>query len=232
MFSDVFLAQTSREMGQFPVPKTAYMACHFSPYGVGLSNLPETLPAGSTLLLDDSMPPNGHDSGVVESELNELIGRFDIAAILLDFQGELQKESMDMARHLANALPCPVAVSEDYAKALGCPVFLSPTPVNMALQDYTAPWLQQGVYLELAPMATRFTVTESGCAALAIPYGDDLPLNDERLHCHYKVEVFPGMAVFTLGRTGEDLVALAEEARQLGVLGTVGLYQELCNFFL
>lgn len=232
MFSDVFLAQTCWEMERFPVPKTAYMACHFSSYGNGLSNLPQTLPAGSILLLDDSMPPNGHAPKAVVSQLNAVIDAYSVQAVLLDFQGELQKESMDMAGHLAKALPCPVAVTEGYAKVLGCPVFLSPTPVNMALKEYIDPWLRQGVYLELAPMATRFTVTENGSTALLIPYGEDLPLKDKRLHCHYKVEVFPDKAVFTLCRTGEDLAALAAEAKQLGVLGTVGLYQELCTTFL
>ncbi len=227
MFSDVFLAQTSGETARFPAAKIAYMACHFSPYGNGLSNLPESLPTGSILLLDDSMPPNGHDPQVVEKELKEIVGRLNIAAVLLDFQGQMQQETMDMAQHLVKTLPCPVAVTEEYARILGCPVFLSPTPVNAVLKDYIEPWLQQGVYLEIAPMVTCFTLTENGCTSLPIPSAGELPLHDERLRCHYKVEVFQDRAVFTLGRTGEDLAALAEGAKQLGVLGTVGLYQEL-----
>lgn len=227
MFSDVFLAQTSGEMGQLPDAKKAYMACHFSPYGKGLSNLPEQLPIGSILLLDDSMSPNGHDPQIVEQELKEIINRWDIAAVLLDFQGEIQQENIGIARHLKDALPCPVAVTEGYAKGLRCPVFLSPTPVNMAVKDHIAPWLQQGVYLEIAPMATRITVTENDSTSLTIHSNEELPLTDDRLHCHYKVEVFPDKAVFTLRRTKEDLVALSKEAKQLGVLGTVGLYQEL-----
>ncbi|MBR2937597.1 MAG: hypothetical protein IKB80_03775 [Oscillospiraceae bacterium] len=227
MFSDVFLAQTREETTRSPAAKTAYMACRFSPYGKGLSNLPQALPAGSILLLDDSMSPNGHDPQVVETELRQTIDRLDIAAVLLDFQGQMQQETMDMARHLVNALPSSVAVTEAYAKVLRCPVFLSPTPVNAILNDYIEPWLQQGVYLEIAPMTTCFTVTEQGCASLPIPFEGELPLYDERLRSHYKVEVFPDRAVFTLCRTGEDLAALAQDARQLGILGAVGLYQEL-----
>lgn len=227
MFSHVFLAQTAGEMMQFPTTKTAYMACHFSPYGNGLSNMPELLPAGSMLLLDDSMPPKGHDPKVVERELEELIERFRITAVLLDFQDQMYKECMDMVRHLVKALPCPVAVTECYVKELHCPVFLSPTPVNMALQDYIAPWLQQGVYLEIAPEAVQFTVTENGSISLPVHCTETLPLSDERLFCHYNVEVFPEKAVFTLQRTKEDLAALVEKANQLGVRGTVGLYQEL-----
>ena len=227
MFSDVFLAMTCQEIERFTAEKTAYMACHFSPYGVGLSNLPGALPEGSILLLDDSMPPNGHDPKVVEKELTELIDRLGIAAVLLDFQGQMQQETMDMARHLTSALPCPVAVTEGYAKELGCSVFLSPTPVNMALKDHIAPWQQQGIFLEIAPETVQFTVTEDGSTSLPVICTEELPLADERLHCHYNVEVCPQKAVFTLQRTGEDLEALAEEAKQLGVLGTVGLYQEL-----
>lgn len=227
MFCDVFLAQTCQEMEQYPAEKTAYMACHFSPYGVGLSNYPELLPKGSILLLDDSMPPNGHEPKVVEKELTELIDRLGIAAVLLDFQGQMQKETMDMVGHLTGALPCPVAVTERYAKALGCSVFLSPTPVNMALKDHIVPWQQQGIFLEIAPETVQFTVTEDGSTSMPVTCTEELPLADGRLHCHYNVEVCPQKAVFTLQRTGEDLEALAEEAKQLGVLGTVGLYQEL-----
>lgn len=227
MFSHIFLAQTGGEMARFPVANTAYMACHFSPYGVGLSNLPEALPKGSILLLDDSMPPNGHNPTVVEKEMTELIDRFGIVAVLLDFQGQLQQEAMDMVGHLTGALPCPVAVTEGYAKELGCSVFLSPTPVNMALKDYIVPWQQQGIFLEIAPEAVQFTVTEDGSTSLPFACTGELPLADERLHCHYNVEVFPQKAVFTLQRTKEDLAALAEEASRIGVLGTVGLYQEL-----
>ena len=229
MFSDGFLAQTGEEAERFPVPKTAYMACHFSPYGKGLSNVPKQLPAGSILLLDDSMPPNGHDPKIVETELKALIKKFGISAVLLDFQGEMCEESFAMAKHLTGALPCSVAVTADYAKKLGCPVFLPPTPVNVAVKDHIAPWLSQGVFLEIAPMATRFTVTEAGCTSLSIPYIAGLPLRDDRLHCHYNVEVFPGQAVFTLCRMIEDLAVLSKEAKQLGVLETVGLYQEIAT---
>ena len=50
---------------------------------------------------------------------------------------------------------------------------------------------------------------------------------DERIHCHYDVEVLSDRAVFTICRYKEDLAALVEEAENLGVLGCVGLYHEL-----
>ena len=55
-----FLAMTAAEMqnsSQLP-PKIAWMACHFSPYGLGLSNLPKELPSDSLLMVDDITPPH------------------------------------------------------------------------------------------------------------------------------------------------------------------------------
>ena len=51
----LYLAQTALEMGGNSLPgRLAYMACHFSPGGQGLSNVPELLPSGAILILDDS----------------------------------------------------------------------------------------------------------------------------------------------------------------------------------
>ena len=229
MFSKVFLAMTSREMESTLPNRIAYMACHFSPYSAGLSNAPRQLPENSLLLVDDSMPVQGHDPKLVADQLKELAERFSVSAVLLDFQREQSDPATEMVSAILQVLPCPVAVTESYAKELDCPVFLSPPPINKALQDYLAEWLTQGVYLEVAPEMRKLTVTESGCEDAALPMNTDsaLPLTDKRLHCHYGIEVFPDRAVFTLQRTKEDLAALAEEAYTLGVQGAVGLYQEL-----
>ena len=227
MFSEVFLAQTAAETAAFPVDKTAYLSCHFSPYGKGLSNLPETLPPDSLLILDDSMPPKQHDPGIVYEEFTELIEKFAPKGILLDFQNKPTEPAKAMAAYLTQALPCPVAVTPAYAKDLSCPVFLPPPAVNKLLKDHLAPWLKQGVYLEIAPEALTITVTEKGSTATPIPPVYGLPLKNKRLHCHYKVSVLPDKAVFTLSRNKEDLQALVLEARKLGVWGAVGLYQEL-----
>lgn len=229
MFSNVFLAMTGGELEEFTPKKAAYLACHFSPCGKGLSNLPQNLPEESLLLLDDSMPPNGHDPNTVISTLKELADQFSIKAVLLDFQNEKAKETECMASAILQALPCPVAVTEVYARDLGCPVFLSPPPANRSLRRHLAPWLQQGVFLEIAPEHLEITVTEHGsvCRSLPMNTPQNLPLTDSRLHCHYSVSVSKDQAVFTLERTKEDLSALVQEAYQTGVLGAVGLYQEL-----
>jgi len=229
IFSNIFLATTSYELAEFLPEKLAYMACHFSPYGVGISNMPRYLPAGSILLLDDSMQVTNHDTEVVTLQLSELVQQFSVEAVVLDFQVPWNAESEQMASAILQAIPCPVAITEKYAKHLQCPVFLSPPPINMPLEKHLAPWKNQGVYLEIAAQATEFTVTEHGSFPTAIPYAQNLPLEDSKLHCHYNVEVFPDRAIFTLSRTLEDLAKLAEEAYALGVSGVVGLYQELCK---
>lgn len=233
MFSKVFLAQTKQEMEQFPQRNTAYMACHFSAYGAGLSNLPQALPHGSILLLDDSMPVQEHDPKLVAEQLTESAQKFQISAILLDFQGEKNTQSERMADTILQDLSCPVAVTSAYAAGRNCPVFLSPCPVNIPLKKHLAPWAKNGVFLEIGTECAEITVTHEKSMYTPIPFGTkkELPLSDPQSHCHYQVEVSSEEAVFTLQRTLEDLTILTEEAYKLGVHGVIGLYQELITLY-
>ena len=230
MFSDVFMAVTSQEMHRFAPKRTAYMACHFSPGGLGLSNLPCSLPPDSLLLIDDSMPVQGHDPKTVISQLNEMIRSFSVKAVLLDFQRAFSDESCEMVGSIAASCACPVAVTPSYAHIEGCDLFLPPVAVNMALSDYLNPWLGRGIYLEIAREQIQITVTETGSQTNPDFLNAAFPLINERLHCHYNVSVFPEKAEFTLTRTPEDLAALTQEAYALGVQGVVGLYQELQTY--
>lgn len=224
MFSRVFLAVTARELEAVRPKRTAYMACHFSAGGAGLSNLPQSLPEGSILLLDDSMPVQGHDPVTVVQQLNELASNLSLRAVLLDFQRPPAAESQKMAAYILENCKCTAAVTPAYAKE-GFPVFLPPPPVNKSLKEYLKPWNK--VFLELYAEGLEITVTKEGSRFSPVSPASPLPLADKRFHCHYGVTVFPGKAVFTLSRSREDLSALAREAEELGVLGTVGLYQEL-----
>lgn len=226
MFSRVFLAVTGKEPEPIRPKRTAYMACHFSPGGSGLSNTPRSLPDGSILLLDDSMPVQGHDPETSVQQLNELVSKFSVRAVLLDFQRPPTSESNEMASAILQNCGCTVAVTPAYAKK-GFPVFLPPPPPNKPLAEYLKPWEKNRVFLELAIEGLEITVTKKGSRFSPVCPTSALPLADVRLHCHYGVTVFPGKAVFTLCRTREDLAELAQEAEVLGVLGTVGLYQEL-----
>ena len=227
MFSKVFLAMTAAEVMDATAEQIAYMALHFSPYSAGLSNPPPKLPKNNILLLDDSTPPANHDPNLVAEQLKYFMDRHSAQALVLDFQKEISEASLKMAEHILSALPCTIAITKAYASRFQCPVFLSPTPVNKSLTQHLSPWLKQGIFLEIAPEAVQFTVTETGTTVTNVPTGHILPLSNKKLHCHYKADTDSHQVVFTLERTREDLSALTEDAYRLGVQGVIGLYQEL-----
>jgi DNA-binding NarL/FixJ family response regulator len=67
-----FLAMTAAEIRNISVfpGKIAWMACHFSPFGLGLSNLPRALPVGSLLMVDDVTPPRRHDPVFIAEQIS------------------------------------------------------------------------------------------------------------------------------------------------------------------
>lgn len=229
-----FLAMTAAEMGNaadFP-KKSAWMACHFSPYGLGLSNLPQDLPPHALIVLDDITPIRGHLPEIITQQLLTCTEGSSCRGVLLDFQRELCPETAELAKHLVSTLPCPVIVSAGYAKAFPCPVFLPPVPPSMPLQEYLSPWKDREIWLEIGLEGETLTLTERGCEIAPLPYADFGPegFAEEALHCHYRIETNKTSVRFTLWRTKEDLAALLEEAERLGVTGAVGLYQQLQGF--
>ena len=83
-----FLAMTAAEIRGTETlpPKTAWMACHFSPYSTGLSNLPKDLPPGSMVILDDITPIHGHDAEAIAAQLRPRLEEMECSGVLLDFQ--------------------------------------------------------------------------------------------------------------------------------------------------
>lgn len=231
MATETFLAMTAAEIhccGSLP-PKIGWMACHFSPEAPGLTDLPTTLPPDSLLILDDSTPFSGHSESIILTQLREYVEKLNCQAVLLDFQRPYCPESLALAKHLSGALPCPVAVSEAYAKDLACPVFLSPLPHHIALKDHLAPWQGRQLWLELALDGEIITVTESGATIAPLPPGRTFTAahKDQALHCHYRAELSETEAKFTLWRTRDDLDDLLIETNALGINHAVGLFQEL-----
>ena len=227
----LYLAMTAAEMGgNNSLPASfAYMACHFSSYGTGLSNIPTSLPEGSLLILNDRTPIHGHDPGLIASQLDEMINSWNISALLLDFQRPGCEESAQLAKQLADTLPCPVGISEIYGTELDCPILLSPASLHTPLEIYLRPWQGRDIWLEAALDGTEILLTEAGASITPLPCCNPGPPihRDSKLHCHYSIETEPTQARFTLCRTQEDLKALLEEAEALGVRKAVGLWQEL-----
>lgn len=209
----------------------AWMACHFSPYSTGLSNLPQVLSADSLLILNDYTPMQGHDPQVVAGQLRECVEALGCRGVLLDFQRPGEEQAAALAKRLTQALPCPVGVSEAYADGLDCPVFLSPVPPGTPAGEYLSPWLGREIWLELALDGEVIILTEKGTDTAPLPHAGALAggFSEEMLHCHYHIEMVEDAAKFTLWRTRKDLEDLLMEAEKLGVTTAVGLYQELHN---
>lgn len=224
-----FLAMTAAEMrncAAFPA-KVSWMACHFSPYGLGLSNLPQALPPGSILILDDITPLHGHKPEVIAVQLAQCVQALQCAGVLLDFQRPDVEETAILVRFLAKSLPCPVAVSDLYAVGLTCPVFLSAPPCHVPLEEHMEPWQDREIWLEMALCKEVITLSSSGPEIAPLPFRKEEGFAEETLHCHYRVQTMEDCAIFTLWRTREDLDALLEEAEGLGISSGIGLYQEL-----
>ena len=224
----LYLAQTAAEMAGNPVPeKLAYLACHFSPGGKGLSNLPPDLPPGIMLILDDSTPMDGHDPDLIVKQLSDLIQANRCEALLLDFQRPDMPGQRELAQLLGSALPCPVGVSEIYAQELTCPVFLPPVPPDIPVSEYLRPWQNREIWLDAALDGITLTLRESGCVAESLWDFPEDGQNDEKLHCHYAIETTDDSAVFRLWRTVTDLNDLLAEAETQNVRKAIGLWQEL-----
>lgn len=222
---EFFLAQTPAEINH-SLPrngKKAWMACHFSSYGTGLSNLPKQLPKGSMLIVDDSVPVADHDPELVSSQLKEAVEILQCSRVLLDFQRPGESRTADIAKAILQALSCPVGVSEIYAGDLNCSVFLPPLPLHIPLEQYLAQWQDRPIWLEVMQDCIRYSITKDGCNAAACTATGPFPHFDEKAFCRYRTEVTESAVYFTLCRKLSELTLLGQEER---IECLVGLYQD------
>lgn len=226
----LYLAMTGAEMtGSSPLPaQFAYLACRFSPYNQGLSGLPLWLPEGSLLILNDETPLCGHDPEQICLQLAQVLETWNCRGLLLDFERPGCEESAALAAFLCGALTQPVTVSEAYAGDLDCPVFLPPTPLDVPLKEYLAPWQTREIWLEAALDGLELALTESGCASASLPCPNvgAKEIYEPSLHCRYSITLKKDSARFCLRRARTDVEKLLQEAESLGVAAAVGLWQE------
>lgn len=224
-----YLAMTAEEIASADtLPESlAYMACHFSPYGTGLTGLPEMLPKGAMLILNDRIPFRAHEKGLIAKQLQQCVATLGCGCLLLDFQRSDTPKAL--GKYLAQALPCPVGIAEDFAENTDCAVFLPPVPPDVTLTDYLKPWTGRKIWLEAEPEALKITVDSQGSRSsyLSPEEAGQWNFTDDALHCCYRAEVFPDRAEFTLQRTQEALRQLLGEAEALGVSTAVSLYQQM-----
>lgn len=228
MPSAFFLAQTAAEFRQ-DLPsnaKKAWMACHFSSYGTGLSNLPSQLPQSSMLIVNDRTPVAGHDPERIVQQLAQIVQDFSVSHVLLDFQRPAESETLAITEAITTALPCPVGVSTCYAQGLSCPVFLPLLPLHMSLAEYIAPWAGRPIWLEVAPACAIYQITEKGCESRISQASGQFPHFDPLLCCRYRILLEEKAICFTLCRGLEELAAL----RQCETVECfIGLYQEFVH---
>lgn len=233
MVLPLYLAMTAAEMRAADVipEKTAWMACQFSPYGQGLTNIPERLPEGSILILNDRMPCRGHSPDLAAAQLKQVIDHLGCESVLLDFQQPPDAESEAMVGAIVESLPCPVAVSEGYAKHVACAVFVAPAPLHVALTEHLAPWQDREIWLEAALCQEYVTIRKNGTTFVSQFPTDGLDggFFDETLCCRYHTDLAEERVQFTLFDTPESLQTKLELAQSLGVSRAVGLYQELAS---
>lgn len=203
------------------------MACHFSPYTLGLSNIPETLPANALLMVNDRIPPHRHDPPLIARQLTDAVQRLQPRGVVLDFQRPFNCEIDQIAAEIGQSLPCPVAVTPNYAKNHPGAVFVPPIPPNQDISDYLKPWEDREIWLETEKTGICLTVTETGCVTEQLSVFPKEPVfANADLCCHYGICVLDDRAIFSLYRTEEDQNALLNKAEKLGVTLAVGLYQE------
>lgn len=212
----------------------AWMACHFSCYGTGLSNLPQQLPDGAMVIVNDRTPVHGHDPKIITAQLQALFEAQKPACFLLDLQRPDNPETKQIAQAIVAALPCPVGVSSLYAEDLDCPVFLPPPAIDCPFKDHLLPWTGRDIWLEVAEDTQTATVTEQGCTfspGAPSPAEGDLLL-DEEVFCHYRSETAENALRVYLWRDKEALHKMLLSANDFGVTLAVGLYQQLgADFF-
>lgn len=222
-----YLAMTGAEMASAAAlpKKTAWMACHFSPYSTGLCNFPSALPKESLLILNDRTPICGHDPERVCRELKETISKLNCAGLLVDFLNPPNRESLALTSYLAANLPVSLGLPPEYAAA-GCAVFVPAVPTLTPVSQYLSRWQGVEIWLELALGGQAVALKADGAH-----FGENrFPRKgiihaDDALHCHYVIEEQQDSFIFHTWRTAEDLDALLEDAGQIKF--AVGLYQEL-----
>jgi len=207
----------------------AWMACHFSAYGTGLSNLPQQLPAGSVVIVNDRTPIRGHDPILICKQLTQLAEALSLGGILLDLQRPDVSQTRELVRFLVHRLPCPVAVTAPYAQDLDCPVFLDPPPPSVLPKTYLTSWQDRQVWLEAATVNQVLTLTKTGCDSSGLlPWEEGrYPHEASELFCRYRMELESDRAVFTFSRDREMLSKLLASLDGANVALSIGLFQQL-----
>lgn len=134
-----YLAMTDGEIAacaRLP-PRLARMGCHFS--DDGLVELPQVLPGGALLVVDDRVPMAAQDPEHILDQLAEALEKLSCTGLLLDFQQKENAPQRELVRLLARELTVPLAAPPAYA-AEGCRLFLPPVAADQTVEEALSPW--------------------------------------------------------------------------------------------
>ena len=198
---DIYLAQYQSEPPT--EAKAAWLVCPFAP---GFQ-LPEP-PRDGILIFTDSEPYGGQHPEDIFQGKGSLFS--DAPGLVLDFQRPATPESRSFAEALRAALLCPVAAPPEYAG--DGPVFLPPLKPHIPPESQLEPWKGQDIWLDLSPCPTNLVLTKAGCREAPGRTPESSGFSDKTLLCHYLITSTEAAVRFTLWRTREDLLALAERA--------------------
>ena len=200
------------------------MGCHFS--DDGLVGLPQVLPDGALLVVDDSVPMTAQDPEHILAQLTEALEKLSCTGLLLDFQQAENAPQRELVRLLARELTLPLAAPPAYA-AEGCRLFLPPVAADQTIEEALSPWAGKKIWLDTAPAAVRLELTQQGCARTPLPrMAASGKFEDSKLCCRYSIEAVPDGFQFTLYRDQSCIRALLEQAAALGTELAIGLWQE------
>ena len=228
-----YLAMTAAEFeSTSKLPESiAWMACHFSPYATGISNVPPSLPENSLLILNDITPIHNHDPEIIGFELRQCIEKLHCCAVLLDFQRLPDPELNKLTEHLIGVLPCPAVLPESLALQFHGPVFLPPCPLYTPLQEHIQNWKDREIWLEIANNPSKIVINKHGTHFIPDDYPESYQkcYTNPKLNCHYTVAKTLQDVTFHLWRIDEDWKSFLNHAHELGISNFVGLYQEFTN---
>ena len=173
----LYLAMTAADFSscsRLP-PHVAWMACHFSASGTGLSNQPNSLPPESLLILDDQIPWNGHSLEQECRETAALLQKTGAEGILLDFERPPTEETLAMAilltRH-CTAVGTAIGMPELYAQLPEAAIFLPPLPCYQTPAQALSHYGGRELWLEASGNGCRLEVGAQGTQI--IPESPDL----------------------------------------------------------
>lgn len=215
MGSIQYLVTDTKENPTFP-GNLAILGMHLSQDGMHLAGIPETVPEGCILLLDDRILPEKIDEDAILRQLASVLHKRSPKSLYLDFQRE-SVHSTSLIRRITESYPEITAVSALYAEGLSCPVVLPPIPLYKKVEEVLSPWQGREIWIEQDLSAWEVTVTKDGADVKSTAIPRESGFFDEALCCRYCIKTEENAAIFTLFSTSETLQKQAEKAASLGV---------------